>query len=72
MTRIIVKRSTLFLYDLPDNISGEKIPSKLSWKNMVKVKIRDLCEAELKIEIKEKYSKLEKIETETEKFKTKS
>ena len=39
---------------------------------MVKVKIRDLCEAELKIEIKEKFSKLEKIEKETEKFKAKS
>ena len=30
----------------------------------MKSKIRDHCEAELKIEIKEKYSKLDKIETE--------
>ena len=58
-------------YDLPDIIAGGDIPSKLSWKNMVKAKTKEHCEEKLQKEIREKYSKLEKIDTETEKFQAK-
>ena len=58
-------------YNLADIISEENIPSKLSWKNTVKRAIRDHCASELKTEIKEKYKKLENIETEKENFEAK-
>ena len=59
-------------YDLPDIVSEGNIPSKLSWKNTVKKSIREHCASELRQEIKEKYRKLENIETETENFEAKS
>ena len=59
-------------YDLPDITSEGKVQSKLTWKNIVKCKVKEHCEAELRKEINEKYSKLEEINTEKENFEAKS
>ena len=58
-------------YDLPDITAEETVESKLTWKNIVKRTIKEYCEAELKKEINEKYSKLEEINTEEENFEAK-
>ena len=59
-------------YNLTDITQSKELPTKITWKKMVKSKVNDFYEAELKRDIKEKYSTLEDIVTENEEFERKS
>ena len=58
-------------YDVEDITEAKSIPTKTAWKKMVQSKVKDFYQTELIKEIKEKYSKLEDIDTENEKFEPK-
>ena len=45
-------------YSLMDITESQELPTKITWKKMVQSKVNNFFEAELKSEIKEKYSKL--------------
>ena len=58
-------------YDVEDITEAKNIPTKITWKKMVQSKVKDFFQNELIKEIKEKYSKLEDIDTDNEKFEPK-
>ena len=58
-------------YELDQITVSQPLPTKMAWKKSVKEKVKFFCEAELKKEIVEKYSKLENIDTKSEYFEAK-